>query len=398
MASVDGSTINFKLRGGAPFGTLDVTGSTASFALSESGFASQISSTTPDTGSVTLTVSNSSGTVFSKSTNYGEGATPSSIAADLGGSSSNVNVSAVDDTLVIQATGTGANTDYIYAVTSTWNSIFSQPSFSGSPATGSLEGGANAGSGTRQLVYRYGASYDFLGNVTSFSDNSYNGPIMGAWSMTSSPGNGFCTTSSSGYDCLNRLVAATATSGPYGGLEVTWSYDSFGNRTSENITGSPAPGTTVPIPGSSTTSYNANNQVSHASPMPNDGPLGYDSAGDVTQDNQNQYLYDDEGRICAVRNFLGGMTGYLYDAEGNRIAKGTIQNMTTCDPSVNGFQLTNSYALDAAGNQMSEYVTDADGNLYWQHTNVWTGQAPCHLRDGCGRAAGVRRHAALLPR
>ena len=45
----------------------------------------------------------------------------------------------------------------------------------------------------------------------------------------------------------------------------------------------------------------------------------------------------------------------------------------SCDPSVNGFQLTNSYALDAAGNQMSEYVTGSDGNLDWHHTNVWAG-------------------------
>ena len=95
------------------------------------------------------------------------------------------------------------------------------------------------------------------------------------------------------------------------------------------------------------------------------------------------YFYDDEGRICAVVSSTG-MTGYLYDADGNRIAKGTIVTVPSlvsssnpyglsCDPSVNGFQLTNSYALDAAGNQMSEYVTGSDGNLDWHHTNVWAG-------------------------
>ena len=95
------------------------------------------------------------------------------------------------------------------------------------------------------------------------------------------------------------------------------------------------------------------------------------------------YFYDDEGRICAVVSSTG-MTGYLYDADGNRIAKGTIGTVPSlvsssnpyglsCDPSVNGFQLTNSYALDAAGNQMSEYVTGSDGNLDWHHTNVWAG-------------------------
>ena len=41
----------------------------------------------------------------------------------------------------------------------------------------------------------------------------------------------------SGYDSLNRLIAASATSGPYAGLQATWNYDSFGNRTFENFSG-----------------------------------------------------------------------------------------------------------------------------------------------------------------
>ena len=36
------------------------------------------------------------------------------------------------------------------------------------------------------------------------------------------------------------------------------------------------------------------------------------------------------------------MTGYVYDAAGNRVAKGTILTMS-CDPSVNGYQATNDY-------------------------------------------------------
>ena len=42
----------------------------------------------------------------------------------------------------------------------------------------------------------------------------------------------------------------------------------------------------------------------------------------------NQYLYDGEGRVCAVLNGavpgIPIMKGYLYDAEGNRVAKGSI--------------------------------------------------------------------------
>ena len=65
------------------------------------------------------------------------------------------------------------------------------------------------------------------------------------------------------------------------------------------------------------------------------GTPTYDAAGDVTADSLNSYLYDAEGRLstprtktclrrpqlCAVRNSTGAMTGYGYDAEGNRVGK-----------------------------------------------------------------------------
>jgi len=78
---------------------------------------------------------------------------------------------------------------------------------------------------------------------------------------------------------------------------------------------------------------------------------GYDLAGDVTNDGVNQYLYDGEGRICAVKaQPVPGtytMTGYIYDAEGTRVAKGTITSMSY-DLSTNGFQPTNAYVLGLA--------------------------------------------------
>jgi len=99
--------------------------------------------------------------------------------------------------------------------------------------------------------------------------------------------------------------------------------------------------------------------------------LSYDASGDVTNDshNGNQYVYDAEGRICAFEtpNGLGGetMVGYLYDANGTRVAKGTITSMT-CNPGSNGFQLTESYVLGQGG----EELTQLDGSGHWQRTNV----------------------------
>ena len=44
--------------------------------------------------------------------------------------------------------------------------------------------------------------------------------------------------------------------------------------------------------------------------------LAYDAAGDVIGDGLNSYLYDAEGRLCAVLNYVGALTGYVYDAGG----------------------------------------------------------------------------------
>ena len=98
---------------------------------------------------------------------------------------------------------------------------------------------------------------------------------------------------------------------------MSWSYDSFGNRKSESFGGS----TGESLPPSTAAQYNANNQVTG-------GSLGYDAAGNVTADNANYYLYDGEGRVCAVQDrTFGGMTEYIYDAEGTRVAKGTIYEL-----------------------------------------------------------------------
>lgn len=197
-------------------------------------------------------------------------------------------------------------------------------------------------------IYSYSATYDAVGNVTQYQDS-----IMGTWSF--------------GYDSLNRLATGTPSSGPYNGQLACWSYDSFGNRTAQTFQTSacPTPETSVPA----TVSYNANNQVTW---VQNSAPTGfsYDPSGNVTGDNLNQYLYDADGRICAVNSTpihgLSAMTGYIYDAEGNRVAKGTITTMI-CDPTTNGFQLTESYVLGQGG----EELTTLDGSNNWQRTNVY---------------------------
>jgi hypothetical protein len=96
---------------------------------------------------------------------------------------------------------------------------------------------------------------------------------------------------------------------------------------------------------------------------------------DVVQDPStgNNYLYDVEGRICAMGANMGGAvsyTQYVYDAEGRRVAKGNQASLQCPVPtSANGFTLTNQYLLGQSGEQLSEL----DGSSQWLHSNVYAG-------------------------
>ncbi|MDR3750720.1 MAG: hypothetical protein P4K94_04460, partial [Terracidiphilus sp.] len=212
------------------------------------------------------------------------------------------------------------------------------------------------------------SGFDAAGNLTNYSDSTYNGgSIMGTWSFQ--------------YDTLNRLVSAAAAAGTYTGQNLCWSYDAFGNRTlqSEQTSACSNAGNIA-----STLVFNTNNQLSGVIPpgstVPSPSTLLYDAAGDVTQDilTSNQYVYDAEGRICAFStpSGTGGsiVVGYLYDANGARVAKGTIHSVLvngvptlSCDPTTNGFQLTERYVLGQGG----EELTMLDGSGNWQRTNVY---------------------------
>jgi len=87
----------------------------------------------------------------------------------------------------------------------------------------------------------------------------------------------------------------------------------------------------------------------------------YDAAGNITADSVNNYLYDAEGR----------------DADGNRVAKGTITSMS-CDTSVNGLATAGNetgYVLGPGGEQVTELAQDANGTMNWQRTYVYAGGA-----------------------
>jgi RHS repeat-associated protein len=135
-------------------------------------------------------------------------------------------------------------------------------------------------------------------------------------------------------------------------------------------------------PPAPTVSYNTSNQVAS-------GLIGYDASGNVTSDSGtgNTYLYDGEGRLCAVKSEpVGGtytMIGYIYDADGARVAKGSITSMS-CNLNTNGFRTINDYILGPSGEQMTEMGVDANNSVVWQHTNAWAGGTLLATYDAVG--------------
>jgi len=103
------------------------------------------------------------------------------------------------------------------------------------------------------------------------------------------------------------------------------------------------------VPQAQTLSYPSQNRIS------NYGASGYDAAGNVLYDQINHYLYDPEGRLCAVSYFNGTTTEYmlyLYDGEGRRVAK--VSNPTfSCTPSTDSM-LQETYLLGPSGQHITE--------------------------------------------
>jgi RHS repeat-associated protein len=165
------------------------------------------------------------------------------------------------------------------------------------------------------------------------------------------------------YDTLNRLTSGSdGLTGPNGPASPNycWQYDAFGNRTL-NYAGACAPD----LP---QINYSTSNHLLT-------GLQAYDAAGNITTDAGagNSYLYDAEDRICAVSSQgadgFAVMTGYVYNADGVRVAKGPINTMS-CDPATSGLLISNEsdYVIGPSGEQLTEM---GNGGANWAHTNVF---------------------------
>jgi RHS repeat-associated protein len=393
-AHASGATITFNLTAtGAAFGLLNVSGPTSSFQLNGAGFAAYTIAPPSNGGSLTVSTLNmaggqDAGTYYDQGTvsvrvsgataaaEWSEGSTPAGMASELASAINMaaggfVSANASGATISVTSLNGGPATDMSIAgstIDSADTGYFSSPSFS--VATTNMSGG---GATEGDLLYGFTipdqGGYDLNGNLLTAVDS-----VMGTWSYS--------------YDNLNRL-ANSAGSQPNNPItNYCWVYDQFGNRTVQSGAGGSAVfegGSGNPCQLESGTLYTnawmtptANNQMSSSSQSVASGiPIQYDAAGNMTGDGQNQYLYDAEERLCAVKNSGGSMTGYIYDVGGIRVAKGSL-NSFSCNFAPSNFTANTSWVLGQGGEQVTEYSVSGGPGSYastWAHSNVFASGA-----------------------
>ncbi|WP_058189326.1 RHS repeat-associated core domain-containing protein [Terracidiphilus gabretensis] len=135
-------------------------------------------------------------------------------------------------------------------------------------------------------------------------------------------------------------------------------YDAFGNRLSQQPSGTGLTCTSINTP------VNANNRLS--------GPTySSDAAGNLLYDGTNTLTYDREGRLAtSFSPTIGGTATYLYGADGQRVNKtfGSFQTEYIRDPDgsllaiyVNGSYVGNFQDMWVGGKHFGE-ATVASGN------------------------------------
>jgi RHS repeat-associated protein len=317
---------------------------------------------TPDTGTVSSTIGGNYDSVP-----YGASDTPASIASALASvikldRGSVVNPTVTGNTVSLKANSNGGNTDYNFAINSATNSsLFAGTSFlvgapGGSPSaqaaqySGTLAGGADLGAAVTTL-YSYSLGYAGNGNVLSANDS-----VNGNWAYQ--------------YDLFNRLQ-----SGSNAVVGLSWQYDRFGNRLQQNVSKGAA--------GSPQLSFSGGNNRIDSS-----NGFVYDASGNVLYDPglMLYFQYDAESRLVCTDSVQGGCnTQYIYNAEGDRVAKktaGSITNQYLLDPGgANLTELDGSGAfvrgeIDAGLIHLGTYF---NGSTYFEHGD-WTGTM--RLRTG----------------
>ena len=152
------------------------------------------------------------------------------------------------------------------------------------------------------------------------------------------------------YDAVNRLMTASEAATAW---SQTYTFDGNGNRTISTTSNVWPPGFSpspfAPIAANGVT-YGANNQLS----IP--GSTTYDNAGNQTVLGGYNSTFDAEGRMTST-TVNGATTSYVYDGEGQRVAKLLCPTASPCSVATPGATMETIYIYDAAGNLAAQFST-----------------------------------------
>ncbi|WP_263417836.1 RHS repeat domain-containing protein [Terriglobus albidus] len=158
------------------------------------------------------------------------------------------------------------------------------------------------------------------------------------------------------YDEFGRLKHSSSS-----GTSISdYSYDRYGNRWQQTSYNG---GLTTAL------SFNtANNQI-------NSSGYVYDAAGNLTQDPNHSYQYDDDGKLLSVDG--GATASYIYDAFNQRVKFADVRGIYRC-----GFDLfsrlatiwydngTTALSQYYAGDSPIAYWLAMDGHIHYQHQDL----------------------------
>ena len=365
---------------------------TASFTAAPASGAftgGQNASSTPDTGSVTVTIN---GTPYS--TSYGAGDSPTAIASRLATAISAgpyANATPSGGTINLTSKTAGTAGDYSLAASYMWNSAqFTNPSFTTSTSGSSLSGALDAAGINNNpfvTIYQYNARGDLLCVHQKATDTSTDvactgstPPVVpGTWRQR------FFT-----YDSFSRLLTAinpeiSSASGP---VAITYQYDNDGNVISktgpapnQSFAASPVQMLTITYaydalnrPTDTTYSDGTTPKVSHRYDYASflgqtfTYPIGREVAATTANNTIESFTsYDPMGRVASTTQCNPGVTGCKTFTVNNYDKLGDITSLTYPG---SGFTVT--YGYDSAARLTT--ATDSNGVIY--------AQTPTYLASG----------------
>jgi RHS repeat-associated protein len=211
----------------------------------------------------------------------------------------------------------GVNTSYGYDALNRLSTVTDNAPVSGArPATGVTTYSYDAAGNLAGYLYpnqvQTAYTYNALNRLTDVSATKASTTLASYAYTLGAAGNRVSVTEQSGrsisygYDALYRLVSETISNDPVsaGNGSIGYSYDAVGNRLTRTSTLAAVPATT--------SSVDANDRLASDS---------YDNNGNTVSSNSNTYQYDSENRLVTLNAGTAGEVRYVYDGDGNRVAK-----------------------------------------------------------------------------